>query len=117
MQFTKDYICILLAIALREDEGILEATIIQYALLNLSEAVDVSEMVDQFEQAGWISTDWEVLIGDSKSLKTRRCKISEAGKQVTVGLPVTGRRSRFEDAENQSSAQSLGECDELLSLD
>ena len=117
MQLNKAYIRILLAIAIREDEGILEATLIQYALLNLSEAVDVSDMVDEFEKAGWISTGWEVLIGDSKSLKTRHCKITEAGKQVAVSRPVTGRHSRFEDAENQSSAQSLGECDELLSLD
>ena len=81
-QLNRAYICLLLAIVFRGDEGILEATIAQYALLNISESIDVTEAIDQFERAGWISTDWEVLMGESKSLKTRRCKISEAGRQA-----------------------------------
>ena len=117
MQLTKDYICILLAIALREDKGILEETLIQYAIEYIPEAIDVSEIVDQFEKAGWISMDWEVLVGDKNAIKTRHCKITETGKQMAAGLPVTDRRSKFEDAASQPSAQSLGEYDELLSLD
>ena len=125
MQFTKAHVCVLLAIAAREDQGILEATLIQYAIEYISEAVDVSEMVDQFEKAGWISMEWEVLIGKNNALKTRRCKISEVGRHATVlaeailppPLPVADRRAKLEDAENQPSAQCLGECDESLSSD
>ena len=122
---TKAHICVLLAIAARGDQGILEATLIQYALLNISEAIDVKETIDQFEKAKWISTEWEVLIGDSNALKTRRCKISEVGRHAAVlaevilppPQPVADRRAKLEDAENQPSAQCLGECDESLSSD
>ena len=125
MQLTKAHVCVLLAIAAREDQGILEATLIQYAIEYISEAIDVSEAIDQFEKAKWISTEWEVLIGENNALKTRHCKISEVGRHAAVLaeviLPppqtVPDCRAKLEDAENQPSAQCLGECDESPSWD
>lgn len=79
---TQAQTCVLLAIAVRPSEGILEASLEQYALECISEPIDVGETIDQFECDGWIETSWEVLTGERKSLKTRRCKISEVGREV-----------------------------------
>jgi hypothetical protein len=74
---------ILEAIALAEDKGISEPGMEKMAQTYSSDVFPyVSEVLDVFEQLLWITAKWEVLTGEAKATKIRRCIITELGRKA-----------------------------------